>query len=96
LVNSNRSSEKKESYRLIPTNSYLKDLRKLDRAANRRILPAIELLADSPRLGKMLRGELEGLWSLRVGEFRVIYSIEESNRTVTLRAAGHRGAIYTH
>jgi mRNA-degrading endonuclease RelE of RelBE toxin-antitoxin system len=47
-------------------------MRKLDRAANRRILQAVELLAENPRLGKMLRGELEGLWSLRVGEFRVI------------------------
>ena len=95
MANSNISSEKKESYRLVPTRSYYKDLRKLDRASNRRILQAIELLRDNPRLGKMLRGELEGLWSLRVGEFRIIYSIEESARTVTLRAAGHRGAIYS-
>ena len=83
MANSNENSEKKESYRLIPTRSYLKDLRKLDRSANRRILQAVELLTDSPRLGKILRGELEGLWSLRIGEFRVIYSIEETNRTVT-------------
>jgi len=55
----------------------------------------VELLRESPRLGKMLRGQLEGLWSLRVEEFRVIYSIEEDRHKITLHAVGHRSAVYT-
>ena len=95
LHSSSRNSENKESYSLISTRSFLKDLSKFDRVTNRRILQTTELLSEDPRLGKMLRGQLEGLWSLRVGEFRVIYSIEEGNRTITLRAVGHRSAVYT-
>ena len=94
MPNSSRNSEAKASYSLASTKSFLKDLRKLDRVAIWRILRSIELLKEDPRSGKRLRGQLEGFWSLRVGEFRVIYSIEESNLTITLRAVGHRSRIY--
>jgi hypothetical protein len=50
LANSNISSEKKERYRLVTTRSYYKDLRKLDRASNRRILQAIEAIRSAVRL----------------------------------------------
>ena len=93
MPNSSRNSAK-ASYSLTSTKSFLKDLRKLDRVAIWRILRAAELLKEAPRSGKRLRGQLEGFWSLRVGEFRVIYSIEESNLTITLRAVGHRSRIH--
>lgn len=95
MPSSSRSSEAKANYSLISTRSFLRDLRKLDRLAIGRILHTVELLKEAPQSGKGLRGPLEGFWSLRVGEFRVIYSIEEINLTVTLRAVGHRSKIYT-
>ena len=90
MHSSSRNSENKASYSLISTRSFSRDLHKLDRVTVRRILQTIELLKENPRLGMMLRGQLEGFWSVRVGEFRVIYTIEEMNRTATLRAVGHR------
>ena len=94
MSDSRSNSAKKASYSLVSTDSFLKDLRKLDSTTNRRILETVELLKSDPHLGKNLRGPLEGLQSLRVGDFRVIYSIEEETRTITLRAAGHRRSIY--
>ena len=69
-------------------------MRRLDKLTVRRIIQTLDLLKENPHLGKNLRGQLEGFRSLRVGDFRVIYTVEESSRTVVLRAVGHRRVIY--
>ena len=52
-------------------------------------------LAENPRrVGHPLRAELLGLWSARRGTYRVIYSIDEDVRVVTVLRVGHRGQIY--
>jgi len=43
----------------------------------------------------MLRGELVGKWSLRVGDYRVIYVIDEDQKIVVLYNARHRKVVYT-
>ena len=48
-------------------------------------------IAEIPqRAGKPLRGELEGLYSARRGEFRVIYEIDEAAGVVLVHRAQHR------
>ena len=49
---------------------------------------------NAQRAGKPLRGELEGLFSARRGDFRVVYEIDERTRTVLVHRAQHRGTIY--
>jgi len=52
-------------------------------------------IAENPkRAGKPLVGELEGLYSARRGEFRVIYEIDEANRIVLVHRAQHRRSAY--
>lgn len=52
-------------------------------------------IAVNPRrAGKPLRGELEGLYSGRRGDFRVIYEILESERVVLVHRAAHRRDVY--
>ena len=52
-------------------------------------------IAENPRrAGKPLRGELEGLYSARRGEFRVIYEIEEASQVVLIHRAQHRRSAY--
>jgi mRNA-degrading endonuclease RelE of RelBE toxin-antitoxin system len=52
-------------------------------------------IAENPRrAGKPLRGELEGLFSARRGEFRVIYEIDDDRRIVLIHRAQHRGRVY--
>lgn len=62
--------------------------------------PVLNVLTDleiDPRsAGKPLLGLLRGLWSARVGSYRVIYSIEGSSRSpkVIVRAIKHRSQAY--
>ncbi len=51
-------------------------------------------MKSDPYLGKPLRGELSGKWSLRVGDYRVIYKIDEQEKILTLLNVGHRKAVY--
>jgi mRNA interferase RelE/StbE len=55
---------------------------------------AIRNLETNPYIGKPLRGELSGKWSLRIGDFRIIYTIDERQKTVTLYSASHRRTAY--
>jgi len=55
---------------------------------------AIRNLEINPYLGKPLRGELSGKWSLRIGDYRIIYTIDEHQKTITLYNVRHRRAAY--
>ena len=52
-------------------------------------------LLDNPhRVGKPLRFELDGYYSARRGQYRVIYRIDEHEVTVYVINNSHRGAVY--
>ncbi len=60
---------------------------------------AIEFLygpvaANPYRLGKSLRLKLDGLWSARRGDYRVVYRIDEDARRVDVIAIEHRSDVY--
>ena len=48
--------------------------------------------ADPERAGRQLVGRLKGLWSARVGNYRILYTVEA--RTVIVRAIRHRAVAY--
>lgn len=52
------------------------------------------LAANPRRVGKPLLGHLEGRWTARRGEYRVIYRIEDSIITVTVIRVSHRRDAY--
>lgn len=53
---------------------------------------ALASLQHDPRLGESLHQALEGLWRIRVGDFRVVY--EPSGEGVIVVAIGPRATIY--
>ena len=73
-----------------------KELQKLPRNAIAKIIPVIERLVNNPRPGgcKKLEGAKENLYRVRVGDYRVIYLIEDTIRVVEIRKIGHRKDIY--
>lgn len=81
-------------YRLRATGRALRELRKLPPRIERRIRDAIDDLADDPRPPgcKKLRGGAG--WRVRVGDYRVIYEVDDGAQTVTVLRAGHRRDIY--
>lgn len=52
-------------------------MERLEKAERTRIVEAIDRLAENPLLGSALKGEVRGLRRLLVGDFRVIYEVQE-------------------
>jgi len=71
---------------------FLKEIKALDREVQVRILREINILKTNPYVGKPLRGEWKGIYSLRIGDYRVLYRIKEEK--VYLLVIGHRKRIY--
>lgn len=69
-------------------------LRKLDPPVARRVRGAIALLAEDPRppASRPLRGR--PAWRVRVGDYRVIYTIENDVLLVVVVTLGHRRDVY--
>ena len=70
-------------------------LKKIAQPALRRIARAIDNLGDDPRPSgaTALQGE-SGLSRIRVGDYRIIYSIDDTVLTVLVVAVGHRREVY--
>lgn len=83
------------AYSISYAASAAKALRKLDRAAARRLLQAIERLADDPRPAgcRQLKGG-DGEFRIRVGDYRIVYDIEDDRLVVLVLRVGHRREIY--
>lgn len=65
-----------------------------DSAINR-IFPRIESLAENPRPAgcKKLRGARD-LWRIRIGNYRVVYQVDDAILLVEVRAIGDRKDVY--
>jgi mRNA interferase RelE/StbE len=72
-----------------------KELEQLPDAALQRIFTRIEALAENPRPPgcKKLRGATD-LWRIRVGNYRIVYQVEDAVLLVEIRAVGDRKDVY--
>lgn len=75
-----------------------KELKKLDRAISARIVKTLETRIaplDDPRtLGAPLKGEHEGYWRWRIGDYRVVARIEDELITILVIQIAHRREVY--
>jgi len=71
-----------------------KDLTKINETMKKRIRIAIEkrLMVDPVKYGEPLRKTLKGYRRLRVGDYRIVYKIEQEN--VIILGICHRKGIY--
>jgi mRNA interferase RelE/StbE len=71
----------------------VRGLRKLDPPVARRIHAAIALLAEPrPPASRPLRGR--PAWRVRVGDYHVIYTIEDDVLLIVVVTLGHRRDVY--
>ena len=75
--------------------SAVKELEGLPSAARRRVVAAIDRLAEEPLAGSVLKGEFSGLRRLRVGQYRVIYEAMHQEIVILVVRIGHRQSVYS-
>lgn len=82
-------------YAITFARSARKELEALPPKVGQRILGKIDLLVTTPRPSgvKKLHGE-DNLWRIRVGDYRVIYEINDAARIVDIAVVRHRSEVY--
>ena len=85
-----------ERYQVVVSAEARKSVRRLPKEVNAAVVAALAGLATEPRAGKPLVGELRGLWSLRRGDYRVLYRINDETKRVEVARIGHRRDVYRH
>jgi len=75
-----------------------RELRKLGPPAETLILrylrQRIAMAEDPRRFGRPLTGDLKGFWRYRVGDHRIVASIEDDRFIVLVVTVGHRREVY--
>ena len=84
-----------ELWRLVVAGPAARHLERLPAKYATAVIEALGASAANPqRLGKPLRFELTGRWSARRGPYRIIYTIDDATRTITVLAIAHRADVY--
>jgi len=70
-----------------------KELQKIEKQIRTRIIGNAKQLCENPdKLGKPLKQS--DYWSLRVGDYRAIYEINQNKKQVVILFIGHRSKVY--
>jgi mRNA interferase RelE/StbE len=83
------------TYRVTLAASAEKELRGLPKKVVGRIFPSLEELSSVPRprgCKKLKGGDKE--WRIRVGDYRIVYVIDDTARTVDVTRIAHRSEVY--
>lgn len=82
-------------YRLQIKHSAEADLRRLAEPVFARVNERILALREHPRPAgvRKLQGQQEG-WRIRVGDYRIIYQIDDATRLITIVRVRHRRDVY--
>jgi mRNA interferase RelE/StbE len=83
-------------WKVVYKKSIQKDLKGISKDVQYILRRAIEekLMTDPVKFGLPLRRSLHGFMKLRVGDYRIIYTIEFETVTVHVIKIGHRKSVY--
>ena len=72
------------------------DIRRLDRATAQRVIGKLRWLAENFEATKLtaLTGPEQGRFRLRVGDYRVVYTVDRNKREIEVYRVRHRREVY--
>lgn len=81
-------------YQIYIAKKTKKGLDKISSNYQKKITDSILLLSKNPFLGKKLKGNLEGYYSLKIWPYRLIYQVDKKNKIVLILKIAHRQKAY--
>ena len=76
------------------TPTFLKLLKKLDRPIKEHVVKAVEDVLSDPRKGSQLVFAKQVCFKWRIGDHRMIYTIDDRRKVVTFMVVDHRSRVY--
>jgi mRNA interferase RelE/StbE len=85
------------AYKVVWHERALDDLGALDRTTAKKIVERIKnyLSQDPEKLGKPLKGVLQGLFRYRWGDYRILFTVDKSESRISILFIGHRKNVYS-
>ena len=71
-----------------------KALEKLESGIQKRVVVVIRSLADNPRPPGSKKMKNRDSWRIRIGNYRVIYGINDEKSLIAVVKIGHRSDVY--
>ncbi len=81
-------------YRIEVTRSAQKELLKISAPYNQKIVNAIEALSEDPRPDDVKKLKGQEAFRIRVADYRIIYTIEDTIKIVEVIRIRHRRDVY--
>ena len=82
------------SYHIEITTEAVKQLRRVPQPDQRRIRVRIDTLAEDPRpAGATKLQGMDNAWRIRQGNYRIVYSIDDTITVVTVTRIAQRGKV---
>jgi len=84
------------NYKVKWNDKVVDDLKKIDKNQAGKIIDKIKsyLIKEPGSLGKPLKGMFKGMYRFRIGDFRVIYTINEKEKEINIMVIGDRKKVY--
>ncbi len=82
------------SYTITIKESAFKALSKIDSPYRSRLFDAIEKLKNNPNAGSVLKGEFSGLRRIRIGDYRIVYEVQNGQLVILVIRVAHRREVY--
>jgi mRNA interferase RelE/StbE len=84
------------NYKVKWNEKVVDDLKNIDKKQAGKIIDKINnyLIKEPVSLGKPLKGMFKGMYRFRIGDFRVIYTINKEEKEINIMVIGHRKKIY--
>ncbi len=84
------------NYKVKWNEKVVDDLKKIDKKQAGKIIDKIKnyLIKEPGSLGKPLKGMFKGMYRFRIGDFHVIYTINEKEKELKVMVIDHRNKIY--
>jgi mRNA interferase RelE/StbE len=84
-----------DSYTVEISKRALKEIAKLPKDIAQRVMDqSADLEGGHPNDAKKLKGEWSDFWRTKVGDYRVIYSVDEEEGIIVVERVGHRKDVY--
>ena len=83
------------TYKVEITPAAKRQIKKLIQSVQLAIVERLEQLAENPRPPGVLKMQgAESLYRIRVGDYRIIYEIQDQTLLIAVVKVGHRGDVY--
>ncbi|MFZ5819146.1 MAG: type II toxin-antitoxin system RelE family toxin [Chloroflexota bacterium] len=82
------------TYQVILQRPAEKELDALESSVHKRIVTRLLALEENPRPAGVKKLQGQESYRLRVGDYRVLYTINDKSRKIFIMAVGHRREVY--